>query len=64
MNSRFEAGKIRHRVTIVAQNPEQDGSGGMSFASYTTVATVWASVEALSGDDALVAGADPPSHHG
>jgi len=58
MDSTIQSGAMRHRVTIVKFNGTQDASGGTSLADYTPVAGVWAEIETLDGDDALVAGAE------
>lgn len=43
------AGKLRHRIQIVVPSSTQDSTGGFSLSANTLFATVWASVEALSG---------------
>src|SRR5258708_3151498 len=45
----LQAGKLRHRISIVANNPAQDSTGGFDLNTTTLYADVWASVEALSG---------------
>jgi SPP1 family predicted phage head-tail adaptor len=47
----LQAGKLRHRVTLqqqVAGSPQRTASGQRDVA-WTDVATVWASIEPLSG---------------
>ena len=41
-------GKLRHRVKLQGLTENQDGYG-QAVKSYTTYATVWASIEPLSG---------------
>jgi len=41
-------GKLRHRITIQQRSSEQDGYGGQ-IDTWDDVATVWASVEPLTG---------------
>lgn len=43
-----KAGKLRHRVTIQAQQNTQDPVTGANIVTWVDVATVWASVEPLS----------------
>lgn len=51
----LQAGKLRHRVNIVTTSPAQDSTGGFSLQNTTLYATVWASVEALNGDEQFAA---------
>lgn len=44
----MRAGKLRHRITIQSESETADGAGGYGLA-WTDLATVWASVEPLSG---------------
>jgi SPP1 family predicted phage head-tail adaptor len=48
-------GRMRERVTIKSQTESRSPSGEMTFNWDTTVATVWASVDGLSGRDILQA---------
>ena len=51
-------GALRHRLTIEAANPADDGAGGQTdpWASPIVVATVWGRVEPLRGRERLQAG--------
>jgi SPP1 family predicted phage head-tail adaptor len=55
MSTRFRAGKIRQRIEILQPNEVQDASGGTSLENYTVLACVWASIEALGGNEQLAA---------
>ena len=44
----MQAGKLRHRVQIQAPTDVRDDHGG-NTRTWTTIATVWGSVEPLSG---------------
>lgn len=46
----MQAGKLRHRVTIQQPTSVTDSYGGQS-QTWSDVATVWASVEPLSGNE-------------
>jgi SPP1 family predicted phage head-tail adaptor len=48
---RSSVGPLRHRVAIQARTVTQDGYGA-TVATWATAATVWASVEPLSGREA------------
>lgn len=41
-------GKMRHRITVEANDTSDDGLGGDSDASWSTVVTTWASMEHVS----------------
>lgn len=56
-STRIAAGKLRQRIQILKSTGTQDSTGGTSLADYTTLATVWASVEPLSGSETLAADA-------
>jgi head-tail adaptor len=45
------AGRLRHRINIVTTSPVQDSTGGTDLNNTLLYATVWASVEALQGDE-------------
>jgi len=47
----LEAGKLRHRITILQPDSEQDSSTGEMETVWSTLATVWASWEPLSVKD-------------
>jgi SPP1 family predicted phage head-tail adaptor len=48
----MQAGKLRHRLTI--QQPDQsEGSAGEMLPRYSTFATVWGSIEPLSGSEGI-----------
>jgi len=49
----MKAGKLRRRVTLQSVATSSNGVGGKTSAAPTTVATVWASVEPLSGGELL-----------
>ncbi len=53
--SHARVGALRHRVTIEAENAAPDGAGGLTdpWANPTEVATVWAEITPLSGDERL-----------
>src|SRR5258708_5012167 len=51
----LQAGKFRHRIQIVATNQTQDTAGGVSVNDNTVLATVWATIEALSGQEKFLA---------
>lgn len=48
------AGRLRHRINIVTTSPIQDSTGGIDLNNTLLYATVWASVEALQGDESFV----------
>lgn len=50
-----EAGKLRHRITILSPETEQDSTTGEYEEVYTELATVWASWEPYSVKDMLSA---------
>ncbi len=52
-NGRLESGKLRHRIDLVKVSPVQDSTGSINFSSGLVYSNVWASVEALSGEEAL-----------
>lgn len=45
----IRAGKLRHRVQLLSITPTQDKSGGIDETATSIFATVWGSVETLSG---------------
>lgn len=47
----LEAGKLRHRITILQPDSEQDSDTGEMETVYTELDTVWASWEPLSVKD-------------
>ena len=47
-------GPLRHRVAIQTGTPSQDEYGGVTL-TFSTVATVWASVEPMSGRELVSA---------
>ena len=52
----IEAGRLRHRLVLQDRNPSGDGGGGEAgdpWAVPVTVATVWGSLEPLSGAERL-----------
>lgn len=54
----MQAGKLRHRVTIELLAETQDGTTGAISQAWSTVATVWAAIEPLSGREFLAAQAN------
>lgn len=50
----LKIGKLRHRITIQQATETQDGAG-QPIPSWSTFATVWASVEPLQGKEYLLA---------
>src|SRR5260370_20734569 len=56
-STRISAGKFRQRIQLVKATGTEDSTGGTSLADYTVLATAWASVEPLTGDETLAAGA-------
>lgn len=48
----MQAGKLRHRITI-EQPDASEGVGGEELPNYSTFATIWGSVEPLSGSEGL-----------
>jgi SPP1 family predicted phage head-tail adaptor len=51
----LQAGKLRNRISIVQNENAQDTAGGTTVNNWTPVATVWASIEALSGVEKFAA---------
>jgi len=51
----IQAGKLRHRIKIVQPTLTQDSTGGTDVRENTVVWECWASIEALSGRESLVA---------
>jgi len=48
----MQAGKLRNKLTI--QRPDTtEGTGGEELPNYSTFATVWGSIEPLSGSEGL-----------
>src|SRR5258708_24859756 len=52
-NGRLQAGRLRHRIDIVQVSPVQDSCGGFDLSADIIFASIWASVEALSGHETL-----------
>ncbi len=50
----MRAGELRHRITI-QQATETPSTSGAITQTWSTVATVWAAIEALSGREAFAA---------
>src|SRR5260370_37961944 len=57
LSSKLAAGKLRHRIDIVAPSGAQDSMGGTPDTNYKLVKKTWASIEAVTGKDQLAAGA-------
>ena len=51
----FEPGKLRHRVTLQRNDETQDTTTGAMLPAWVDVASVWASVEPLSGREFVAA---------
>jgi SPP1 family predicted phage head-tail adaptor len=51
----LQAGKLRHRIQLMRQNLTQGTSGGTVVDDVSIFATVWASVEALTGRELYAA---------
>src|SRR6266852_7252178 len=51
----LQAGKFRHRVAIVKPKPAQDSMSGWNINSNDVIATVWATIEALTGVEKFAA---------
>lgn len=52
----IEAGRLRHRLVLQQRSSQADGGGGQAggpWAAPVTVATVWGSIEPLSGGERL-----------
>lgn len=54
MSIQIRAGELRHRVTIQAEDRQDDGQGGYT-PMWRDVETVLASIQPISGNEALVA---------
>jgi SPP1 family predicted phage head-tail adaptor len=52
-STRLQAGKLRHRIDIVAPTNAQDSTGGISKADNIVYANVWAAIEAVTTKDTL-----------
>ena len=50
----MRSGRLKHRLKLQQQVETQDSFGG-AVISWTTTATVWGGVEALSGSEAFIA---------
>lgn len=50
------AGRLRNRIDIINRNPVQDSTGGTVQNAGSVYATVWASIEAVAGQDGASAG--------
>ncbi len=51
----LNTGRLRNRISIVRVSPQQDSTGGTNLSVDVLYASVWASVEALSGIDKFAA---------
>ncbi len=51
----IRSGEFKHRITLQRENEQDDGHGGQALEPWTDVATVMASIEPISGNEALVA---------
>ena len=50
------AGRLRHKIDLVQLTQVQDSTGGVSLSNVVVYANVWASIEALNGQETLAAG--------
>jgi len=50
------AGRLRHKIDLVIEVPSQDSTGGVDITDNVVFANVWASVEALNGNETQAAG--------
>lgn len=55
MSHRVRAGKLRHRLNLMAVTETPDGLGGVT-TSYALLASVWGSIERVSETERLNAG--------
>jgi SPP1 family predicted phage head-tail adaptor len=55
-NPVLQIGKMRHRISLLEPSEVQDELGGMSLSGWTVFAEVWASIEAVSGNEKFAAG--------
>jgi SPP1 family predicted phage head-tail adaptor len=53
LSTRLQAGRLRHRIDIVAPTNAQDSTGGTSITDNTVYANVWAAIEAVTTKDNL-----------
>ncbi len=51
----LQAGKLRHRVTIVKPTLVQDAAGGWNAFQDVVICTMWATIEALTGTEKFAA---------
>ncbi len=57
LSARIQAGKLRHRIQIVAPAAGgQDTFGGVPGGNMAVVKTTWAAIDGISAKDALAAG--------
>ena len=50
------AGILRHRLHVQGEAQVDDGQGGIASAAWTTTATIWGSLEGLSGQEQIEGG--------
>jgi SPP1 family predicted phage head-tail adaptor len=55
-NPVLQVGKMRHRISLLQPSDVQDELGGTSLSGWTTFADVWASIEAVNGNEKFAAG--------
>jgi head-tail adaptor len=51
----LNVGRLRHRVSIVRTANTQDSAGGQSLSNVVLYANVWATIEALNGNESFAA---------
>lgn len=56
LSTRLQAGRLRHRIDIVAPTNKQDSAGGISLDDNIVYANVWAAIEAVTTKDNLAVG--------
>lgn len=56
LSPKLRAGKLRHRIQIVAPTGGQDTFGGVPPGNWQTVKTTWAEIDGVSARDNLAAG--------
>jgi SPP1 family predicted phage head-tail adaptor len=56
LSTRLPAGRLRHRIDLVAPTNAQDTTGGISLANNVVYANVWAAIEAVNTKDSLAVG--------
>ena len=55
-NPVLQVGKMRHRISLLQPSDVQDELGGTSLSGWPVFAEVWASIEAVNGNEKFAAG--------